>query len=290
MSSDSVSDYALKECARIIKGVVQNLKPGFLPALIQKQQRVALWGSTSNACSIPELAKPCTYQDFKGGLSWGNILILQETSFDCDERGNAWIGRVLVHEFNHAVNGVFKNVDSSLQQSLEQAYDYAKANGLWPKDEYAMVSNAEYFAIGAQTWFEANEKRHCDMNACDRGQLEKKDKKLYDVVSKVYQAPNWLYKCDQECNKDGQPQCCITAYEDINYAGQSKQFCGAVTYLGNDWNDRISSIKIQSGCVVEIYDNRDYQGEEKILGSDFPSLGGTLNMNDRISSLKARPA
>jgi len=201
MSSQDVSDYALKECARIIRGVTGDLQPNFMPALLKKKERIALWANNSTACSIPEVAKPCQLKDFKGGMAWGNILILQETSFQCDVRGNAWIGRVLVHEFMHAVNFVFGEIDKNLQKALNKAYNDAKQKGTWPKDEYAMVSTWEYFAVGGQTWFEANEQRHCDMKACNRGELQKKDKQLYDIVDRTCKTPTWFYKCSEFCDK-----------------------------------------------------------------------------------------
>jgi len=201
MSSKDVSDYALKECARIIRGVTGDLDPRYLPALIKEKQRISLWAKNATACSIPEVAKPCDLDDFQGGMAWGNILILQETSFQCDERGNAWIGRVLVHEFMHAVNGRFDQIDKNVQKALEQAYENAKKKKLWPKDEYGMLSWAEYFAVGGQTWFEANEQRHCEMKACNRNELQKKDKLLYNVVARAFKAPTWFYKCAEFCDQ-----------------------------------------------------------------------------------------
>jgi len=200
MSSGDVTDYALKESARIIRGVTRDLKPGYVDQLIKKTERIAMWGPHETVCSLPEAAGPDCDPKFSGGMAWANILVLQQTSFDCDKRGNAWIGRVLVHEFSHGINSVFNKIDKTLQPELDAAYKNAKDKQIWPQGEYAMVSNAEYFAIGAQTWFEANEQRHCDMGACDRHELQKKDEQLYNIVARVFNEPTFLYKCAEFCN------------------------------------------------------------------------------------------
>jgi len=200
MSSKDVSDYALKESARIIRGVTDNFHPGFLAALIEKTERVALWASNSTACSIPEVAKPCDLDKFRGGLAFGYMLILQETGFKCDDRGNAWIGRVLVHEFQHGVNGVFEKVDKKLQSDLEKAHKNAKDKGIWPPDWYGMSSWAEFFAGAGQAWFEANEMDCHKLQACDKNQLQKKDRLLYEVAERVYKSSTWLYKCAEFCD------------------------------------------------------------------------------------------
>jgi len=206
MSSDNVTDYALKESARIIQGVTRNLQPGFLDALIARTERISMWGSGETACSIPEVARPCFLQHFSGGMAFDNILILQETSFECDDRGNAWIGRVLIHEFGHSINFVFDDVQPGLQKQLDDAYANAQANQIWPPDEYAMTDDYEYFAVGEQTWFEANEVRHCEMGFCNKSQLQENDPELYAVEAQALTGPDWLYKCDEFCDPDSKSE------------------------------------------------------------------------------------
>lgn len=95
--------------------------------------------------------------------------------------------------------------------------------------------------------------------------------------------------------------CCVQVWEDKNYSGTSKTFCSSVSDLKDyDWNDRISSFKVGSGCFqFNVFQDSDYGGnarmwtggdavanlKEKCMERDF--LGScTKDWNDRISSIE----
>jgi hypothetical protein len=47
-----------------------------------------------------------------------------------------------------------------------------------------------------------------------------------------------------------QPGCCVTFYEHANYGGKSQKFCEKeIELLGGDWNDKVSSIKIEKKAI-----------------------------------------
>ena len=60
---------------------------------------------------------------------------------------------ILVHEFAHSVMSIGMNEDQ--RQAVLGAYFNARANQLYKKDCYMMASADEYWAEGAQSWFEA---------------------------------------------------------------------------------------------------------------------------------------
>jgi hypothetical protein len=62
--------------------------------------------------------------------------------------------------------------------------------------------------------------------------------------------------------------------------GRDQQF----SYVGDDFNDKISAIRIPQGYIVVAYDNRDFTGEMTVFRSDVFYVGE--HWNDRISSYK----
>lgn len=84
---------------------------------------------------------------------------------------------------------------------------------------------------------------------------------------------------------------CVTVYEHIHFQGASKTFCGSTSYVGDDWNDRISSFKADCSMnSIKVYDNANFDEN-----SEWIQLNGgcrqiddltVYNFNDRISSIK----
>jgi hypothetical protein len=84
---------------------------------------------------------------------------------------------------------------------------------------------------------------------------------------------------------------CVTVYEDINYAGRSTTFCGSTGYVGDFWNDRISSFKADCSMnAITVYDNANFDGNSESIrlngGCRKISDLTIYNFNDRISSIK----
>ncbi len=82
----------------------------------------------------------------------------------------------------------------------------------------------------------------------------------------------------------------ICFYEHINYGGAS--FCAGTgssnPWVGTIWNDRVSSVKIESGHEVELFLDIDYGGGGAVrLQADAPDLR-TQKFNDLMSSFKVK--
>merc|ERR1719427_209553 len=46
------------------------------------------------------------------------------------------------------------------------------------------------------------------------------------------------------------PGCCVRIYEHANYRGRSKKLCSDASYIGNQWNDKVSSEKLSGSSIV----------------------------------------
>ena len=78
--------------------------------------------------------------------------------------------------------------------------------------------------------------------------------------------------------------CEVTVYWDANFRGESLHTDGDMSYVGNHWNDQISSIRVRSG-FWEFYWDADYRGEVLRLGpGEYAYVGD--HWNDQISSFR----
>jgi hypothetical protein len=91
----------------------------------------------------------------------------------------------------------------------------------------------------------------------------------------------------------------ITVFEHANFSGRSKSFgIGNYSYIGNDFNDILTSIRIPPGrnIVVEAFEHANFQGRSTVLSYSQASIGADWNdpnwrvshMNDTVSSLRVR--
>lgn len=55
-------------------------------------------------------------------------------------------------------------------------------------------------------------------------------------------------------------------------------------YVGDDWNDQISSIACAPGCGLKVYEHRDFGGYSKVFRGKMVYVGDAWN--DDISSLE----
>jgi len=202
MGPGDIPDYTYKESARILQQLVWQLKPGFRDALVRKLVRVVFW--VRSFCDIPEIAKPCEGGGGVVGLAWDKYagVFANPGSYRCDGRGNAWTGRIMMHEIGHQINSVFENnrdVVPCLQNQFERAFENQKEKRLWGD-----VGRPEYFNLGGQAFFEANEEGSCKGGLCNRDDLMKRDPMLYSVIATVFKdPPTWTYRCAGAC--DGAP-------------------------------------------------------------------------------------
>jgi hypothetical protein len=83
------------------------------------------------------------------------------------------------------------------------------------------------------------------------------------------------------------PSGSVVLYEDINYEGRSMVYGGSAPWVGDDFNDIASSLKVPSGYCVILYEHINYGGKSKQFCQNTPSVGD--DFNDIVSSFKVLP-
>lgn len=75
-----------------------------------------------------------------------------------------------------------------------------------------------------------------------------------------------------------------TVYQDANYQGR-REFApdeDAADFVGEPWNDQVSSIRCDAGCWLTAYEHADFQGEQERFRGGVAFVGP--RWNDRISA------
>lgn len=121
MGSDDVPDFSLVDSARIITGIMERLKPEIVEALLRRQQRIIVYGPNENSCSLPEQSGPSCKPSMGLGLTYSNIVSIPYLREKCEDAGHGPYA-FLIHEFGHAVNSVFHEIDKRLQLSLNVSF------------------------------------------------------------------------------------------------------------------------------------------------------------------------
>lgn len=81
-----------------------------------------------------------------------------------------------------------------------------------------------------------------------------------------------------------EPGCSATVYWDANFGGKSWTLHRSIPFVGQHWNDQISSIVVHRGYWVFFWD-ADYKGETlKLAPGRYPYVGD--HWNDQISSAR----
>jgi hypothetical protein len=82
----------------------------------------------------------------------------------------------------------------------------------------------------------------------------------------------------------------VTFYEHNDFYGASFSASASAEFVGGDWNDRITSLRIPAGMSVVLYQDWYYGGQSVTLSGDVPDLrryggpGADGTWNDAISS------
>lgn len=83
---------------------------------------------------------------------------------------------------------------------------------------------------------------------------------------------------------------CGAFYEHNNHGGSSQTFCGLVEYVGNAWNDKISSYTISSGSECVVCEHKNFAGKCMYLASGADVNAMPSGWNDLISSMNCQAA
>ena len=81
-----------------------------------------------------------------------------------------------------------------------------------------------------------------------------------------------------------QPGCDVVVFWDANFRGEQMRMNHGTPYVGDHWNDQISSIQVLAG-TWEFYWDANFRGEVLRLGpGSYPYVGD--HWNDQISSMR----
>lgn len=84
----------------------------------------------------------------------------------------------------------------------------------------------------------------------------------------------------------------VVLYEHIDFSGQAFGATGDQSYVGPEWNDRVSSVHVPGGHTVVLYEHAGYGGAALTLSEDqvdlrwFPGPGPDGTWNDVVSSIR----
>ncbi len=201
LSSINVRDEALLQARYIARHMLQRI-PEAREEMIKCHFRIGVVGYKENITDLPECKMmtvwwPDTDWDARGRgygateaipvMSIGEENLIKIEGF----QGRYYDESIMVHEFGHNVDFGARRAYPEFEKALLAAFENAKATGLW-KGTYSMENDAEYFAEGAQAWFNT-----CRMvvpaldgsgtfKLVTREQLKEYDPMLYDVLASIF--------------------------------------------------------------------------------------------------------
>lgn len=210
VASSSVNPYALKEAVYIINMMLAE-RPDVRDAMIKSGARLSILAHNEFTTDQPEWAwladvpvagmEGVSPKDFRDARARGMGGSQTDPYCSCAEenllayRGDPYAAEnILIHELAHNIHlrGMV-NVDPTFDTRVKAAYDAAMAEGLW-KGKYASVNHHEYFAEGAQSWFDDNRENDHDHNHVNtRAELIEYDHRLAALCEEVFGDTDFRY-------------------------------------------------------------------------------------------------
>lgn len=197
LSSEKVSDYALKEAAYLIETMLAK-RPDILKELARNGSRMTVMAYTEFTTDVPEHAgipeqsgKSKDWWDRRarglGGSKTDPVASCAEENLLCFAGDPYAAENILIHEFAHTIHlRGLNNIDSEFEERVRKIYDKAMTAELW-KGKYASRNPAEYFAEGVQSWFNNNRENDHDHNHVNtRKELREYDSDLAALLEEVF--------------------------------------------------------------------------------------------------------
>src|SRR5262245_5730161 len=196
IGAEEVTDYAFLECAWTLDHILHDRNMA-LKALVAAKVRVGVIGVKQFTMDIPENQNPrmksrAAYNDRRsrglGGLPMAtcaeeNLLNLRGDPYTREN--------ITIHEFAHTLASAIRRVDREWYDRLREAYNQAKEMGIY-RSSYASTNEQEYWAEGAQCWFDCANPRNSG-GASNREELKAKDAPLAALLTEVYGDTAWRH-------------------------------------------------------------------------------------------------
>jgi hypothetical protein len=196
IGSEKVSDFAFLECAWTLDHLLHGRKMA-LEALLKSKVRVGIIAVTEYTMDIPENQRPRmladgAYNDRRSrGLGGLPLATCAEENL-LNLRGDPYVREnITIHEFSHTVASAIQQIKPEWFDRLIDAQMAAKARGDYG-NSYAISNKQEYWAEGAQCWFDCANPRNAG-GASNRKELKAKDEALVTLLTEVYGDEPWRY-------------------------------------------------------------------------------------------------
>ena len=227
VGSEKVSDWAFLEAAYTLDHQLHD-SPGWVrDALVTNKVRLAILAVVEYTMDLPEnkrrqrTTSQAAFQDRRsrglGGLpdcscAEENLLNLRGDPYGGD--GSATSGEnITIHEFSHTVAsaiGRFQGRDGAFWTALRKAFADAKAPGgrlaVFNQNRrtpvYASTDEQEYWAEGAQAWFDLARTNNSG-GLRVRDDVKQKDPELAALLTEIYGDGPWRYHKTTAKNADG---------------------------------------------------------------------------------------
>src|SRR5262245_13090665 len=201
IGAEEVTDYAFLECAWTFDHMLHERSLA-LGALVAAKVRVGIIGVKQYTMDIPENQNPrmmakAAYNDRRsrglGGLPMAtcaeeNLLNLRGDPYTREN--------ITIYEFAHTLASAIRRMDRTWYDKLRDAYNEAKEKGIYGRS-YASTNEQEYWAEGAQCWFDCSNPRNSG-GASNRDELKAKDAPLAALLTEVYGDTPWRYAKTQQ--------------------------------------------------------------------------------------------
>ena len=199
VGSAKVSDFAMREAVYLVRHEIGH-RPDILRAMASNNVRLVVMAATEMTTDVPEHSD-LTPKDYWNRRARGLGATAERPAVSCAEENLLclpgdpyWQENILLHEFAHAIHERGMNtIDPTFDKRLMAAFEHARANGLW-KGTYSMENRMEYWAEGAQAWFDTARKNDFQHGPIDRRELLKPyDPDLAKLLTEVFGDGSWRY-------------------------------------------------------------------------------------------------
>jgi len=195
LGSTNVSDAAMREAAWILQHMM-SYRPEILSAMATHGGRLVVMAYNEYTTDLPEQADmtPKIFWDRRARGLGGRLTSCAEENLLGYPNDPYATENILIHEFSHAIMGVgMRSLDPTFNRRVRETYRKAMDAGLW-KGTYAGSNPNEYWAEGAQDWFDNNRENDSVHNHVNtRAELKEYDPALATLCAEVFGDQTWRY-------------------------------------------------------------------------------------------------
>ena len=208
ISSEKVPNEAFFAVRKIV-ATMMSMREDILAKMIENKMRIGIMAVSEVTKDMPEFRD---LEEDDSGRFWNDtrgtgattdrpLSLCAEENVLCYRNDDYNNEDILIHEVAHGIHTLgILFVDIDFDTELKQAFDNAKAKGLWI-NTYAGSNPDEYFAEGVQSWFNVNDEAvpsngiHNEINT--REELKSYDPVLYNIIRRYFPESNKIISCHQ---------------------------------------------------------------------------------------------